>query len=240
MERIDSVEPEVLQTKKKANLLYSKLLDNVRSGNDTAICTALEAPDYFVMTRLIMGNDLGFARKVIQFIAPQIARAAIEGGMGELDAAAVYLDHMETAKKASSSRDLFTLNQKILIDYAKRVALLHDEEQFSPLTAQCRAYISKHVCDPLTVHNVASALHISRSYLSRVFKKDTGKTIGEHIREEKIATAKILLRHTTLNIADIAQKIGFSSQSRFTEIFRKVVGVTPRQYRGGSKKAQHR
>lgn len=234
----------MLQAKKKANLLYSRLLDYVRSGNAAAISAALAAPDFPGMWLLIVGHDLDFARTVLQFMSPQIARAAIEGGMGELDAAAVYLEYVELAKQAASSEELLALNLKMMIDYAERVAVLRTEAGepsspllsplLSPLTTQCRAYISEHVYDPLTTRDVAAALHVSRSHLSHIFKTDTGKTVGQYIRGEKATTAKMLLRHSTLGLAEIAQQLGFSSQSRFTEVFRLAVGVTPRQYRGGA------
>ena len=230
MDRNNNVSPEILKAKMKANLLYSRLLDFVRGGNTTAIRIALDASDYPCMVGLIIGNDLDFARTVMQFLTPQIARAAIEGGMAEMDAAAVYLDYMKLVNGADSSEELMSLNRRMIIDYSERVAVLHFGEHFTPITAKCLEYISEHVCDPLTARHIAVALHVSRSYLSHVYKMDTGRTIGERIRAEKITMAKILLRHTTLNLAEISQEIGFSSQSHFTEMFRKMVGVTPKNY----------
>ena len=236
MNRNNNVSPEVFQAKMKANLIYSKLLDFVRNGNTYAIRLMFESKEYSGLTRLILGDDLDYARTVMQFLAPQITRAAIDGGMGELDAAAIYLNYMGLAKEAASSDELQTLSRNILIDYAEQVSALHLEEQFSPFTTQCLNYINEHVYDLLTARDIAAALHVSRSYLSHVYKIDTGKTIGERIRAEKITMARFLLLHTTLNLAEISEKLGFSSQSRFTEIFRKVVGVTPKKYRGFEKK----
>lgn len=72
---------------------------------------------------------------------------------------------------------------------------------------------------------------MSASYLSRLFKKETGDSVSAYIREQKIEMAKNLLHYSEYSMIDIANRLSFSSQSHFIQQFRDLVGMTPKKYR---------
>ncbi|MBQ2705601.1 MAG: helix-turn-helix transcriptional regulator, partial [Agathobacter sp.] len=79
--------------------------------------------------------------------------------------------------------------------------------------------------------DIANALFISRSHLSTRFKQETGMNLTEYIHYIKISEAKHLLKHTDKNLLLISNYLGYSSQSHFTRIFKKMVGMSPIEYR---------
>ena len=83
----------------------------------------------------------------------------------------------------------------------------------------------------IKIDQLAKNLDVSTSYLSRIFKQQTGETLNMFITKEKIIRARVLLENTDLTLAEISYKLGFSSQSYFTYVFRKYVGTTPGNYR---------
>ncbi|RHS82212.1 AraC family transcriptional regulator [Firmicutes bacterium AM43-11BH] len=78
---------------------------------------------------------------------------------------------------------------------------------------------------------MAKELYISRPYLSAKFKKDTGTTLTDFILHEKTEEAKRLLRYTDKTATMIGAYLGFSSQSHFSRVFKKHIGLTPAEYR---------
>lgn len=82
-----------------------------------------------------------------------------------------------------------------------------------------------------TVNYLAGKLSVSTRYLSDVLRQETGKTALEHIHIYLIKEAKNLLLSSENNISGIAYDLGFESPSYFTRLFKKVVGITPIQYR---------
>jgi AraC family transcriptional regulator len=78
---------------------------------------------------------------------------------------------------------------------------------------------------------VAQEVGMSRFHFSRVFKESMGLSPINYIVRQRIERAKKLLTETELPIADIALQAGFSGQSHFTTFFRKLVGLTPRDFR---------
>lgn len=82
-----------------------------------------------------------------------------------------------------------------------------------------------------TVNYLAGKLSVSTRYLSDLLRQETGKTALEHIHIYLIKEAKNLLLSSENNVSEIAYDLGFESPSYFTRLFKKIVGVTPVQYR---------
>jgi AraC-like DNA-binding protein len=77
---------------------------------------------------------------------------------------------------------------------------------------------------------LAKHVNLTTSYLSRLFKKETGLTISDYIQGIKIETAQNMLIYSDYSPSQIASILAFPNQSYFTEVFHKRVGVTPKKY----------
>ncbi len=78
---------------------------------------------------------------------------------------------------------------------------------------------------------IAECFHYNEQYLGRLFKMKTGKTYNEYLNSVRIDEAKHLLTKTNEPIIDISLKVGFNNVTYFNRIFKKLVGVTPGEYR---------
>ncbi|MGB9876285.1 MAG: PocR ligand-binding domain-containing protein [bacterium] len=88
----------------------------------------------------------------------------------------------------------------------------------------------------LCLREVAKALRLSSYYLAHLFKSSEGKSVGEHIKEMRIARARELLEDSELSIIEIALEVGYSDPSYFARLFRKATGLSPAEYRRLKKK----
>lgn len=79
--------------------------------------------------------------------------------------------------------------------------------------------------------SIAEELDLNKSYLSTLFKSETGQTITEYVNEIRVQSSKKLLLQTSASILDIAIQVGFSSQAYFGRTFKKLTGVTPSEFR---------
>ena len=79
--------------------------------------------------------------------------------------------------------------------------------------------------------DVARRFGYNQTYLSSLFKRETGKPLAGFINEVKVDEAKRLLRATDKPIVEIAVALGFSSQNYFQTVFKRFSGLTPEAYR---------
>lgn len=85
----------------------------------------------------------------------------------------------------------------------------------------------------LTLKSLAQELGFSPSYLSVLIKKDLGMPFQDYLIQIRMNEAKLLLLTTDLKIYEIAERVGFEDMNYFSQRFKQIVGLTPRQYKKG-------
>lgn len=94
-----------------------------------------------------------------------------------------------------------------------------------------KEYIDNNYDTDLTLTQVAKYIYLSDSYFAHSFKDKFGISPKSYILKVRIEAAKEYLSNTDTKVADVAKMVGFSSQQRFNDIFRKHEGITPLNYR---------
>ena len=98
-------------------------------------------------------------------------------------------------------------------------------------TVRALRYMWEHLAEALSVGEVAEAVGISRRKLERHFRNYLGRSVTEELTRKRIERSCELLTGTKLTGRDIARRVGFNTQTYFGRVFRKAMGMTPRQYR---------
>ncbi|MCC3356104.1 response regulator transcription factor [Bacillus sp. REN16] len=99
--------------------------------------------------------------------------------------------------------------------------------------------IHSHYHEQITLHDLANRFYISDSYLSRIFKQYTGKNFIDYLTDLRISKAKELLQHSTLKTNEISKSVGYADQRYFSQIFKKLTGNTPSEFKALRKKSEH-
>ena len=98
------------------------------------------------------------------------------------------------------------------------------------VVAQVQEYIRSHLSEKLTLADVAAVFNFSPNYLSQLFGKYGDSGFVEYITETRIAAAKEMLEQGDLKVYEIAEKLGYESSFYFSKVFKKVTGLSPREY----------
>lgn len=206
-----------------------KILDMVREGNAEEAVRLTKEMDIEIGK---LGNDeLTHWRNLLIVVSTLCARAAIEGG---LEPRVAYRISGFYINKGSGSKDIIQVlsyRNRAVQELAERVRAQNTKRHTSSYTEQCKDYIQKHFKEKIYLEEIAGTLGVSSSYLSRLFKKETGMCLQDYVNEVRIERSCNLLIYSDESLSMIAEYVNFPSQSYFGKIFKKRKGMTPRQFR---------
>lgn len=102
---------------------------------------------------------------------------------------------------------------------------------YSLLIRKALTFIDVDLTADLGLKAMAERLNVNASYLSTLFKKETGTTLTDYVSKKRIDYAILLLNTTSMQIQTIAQYCGIPDVNYFTKTFKKYVNRTPKEYR---------
>lgn len=106
----------------------------------------------------------------------------------------------------------------------------HNKDYKHHIVINVKKYINDHVEEKLTLNKVAEAFNISPNYLSVLFSKYNDTGFSDYINQRKIEAAKEMMAEGKLKVYEISELLGFESAFYFSRVFKKVTGVSPRDY----------
>lgn len=181
--------------------------------------------------RTLSDNKLKNIKYRFVIAAAQIAAAGIDSGMGHDESCTIADIYSRKADRSAACEDVQLLFEEMCLDYAERMLEIRKQKAASVHVRKCIDHIYEDLGADLSVRELAFLTGLNESYLSRLFKQETGMTIKDFVTAAKMDTAQNLLRYSELSSAVIAASLGYSSQSAFTYAFRRFTGTTPKKYR---------
>ncbi len=166
------------------------------------------------------------------------SRAAIIGGVsseGALNLSDYFVQRIESAESVSEVYSIGTHMHQI---YITRVRRIKSAASYSSLVRNCMDYVETHIFERITLGTVAGEFGYSETYIGRKFKDETGESLVDYVNRQKMDTAKSLLRETDISIAELSERLSFSSPSYFSALFRRQFGLSPLDYQKKGRKDQ--
>ena len=171
----------------------------------------------------------------------------VRGSSGEFTAhSALRLYHLITVSKLfpqGEYEDIFNMEQmvrkygsfsRMLDDLIRNLACSDSQPEENSLSntrfLQMMAYINEHYTQDISLTQMGEELHLNNNYLSQIFKRETGITFSKYIVNLRIEKAKELLATGNYSIGKTAQEVGFNDYFYFLKTFKRITGMTPRQY----------
>lgn len=113
--------------------------------------------------------------------------------------------------------------------------------RYGSLIEHRKAYLAEHFeSNDVSLNTVAAQVGVSSSYFSSIFKQETGQSFVEYLTKLRIDKACELLRCTTLRTAEIGERVGYNDPHYFSATFKKVTGVSPKDYKNGGQEPERR
>lgn len=155
-----------------------------------------------------------------------------------VETAAVHPTHIHAISSQYARKIELITSQAAFLSLAKEMVrkycLLvknHSLKGYSMLVRKVITNIIYDLTADLSLKVQAKELNVNPSYLSTLFKKETGQTLTEFVNRKRIEHAILLLNSTDMQIQVVAQYCGIPDVNYFTKTFKKIVGKTPKEYR---------
>jgi len=160
-----------------------------------------------------------------------ISRFCMEGGMNSETAYSLSDLYIQKADICTSIDSLIELHRSMCSDYAGRMRLLRRNKVYSKYVVLCIDYVYENLQKRITVSMLAKHVSLNETYLSKLFKAETGKSVSGYIRDKKIEAAQNMLKYSDFSCLSIGNYLAFASQSHFIQVFKTKTGLTPEIYR---------
>lgn len=206
--------------------LQYEAIKNGQTDRILSVCKKIPDGTPGVLSR----NELRNSKNMFIAGITLYTRAAIEGGVPEETAYALSDGYIQTVEECTNTESIEKLKLKAAMRFAEEVQR-NGMMNYSNTIEKAVKYIHLHLHAPITLEETAIAAGISSSYLSRLFKKETGMSIVDYIQKERIQAACNMLAYSDYTAAQISEYLCFSTQSYFIKIFKKYTGITPANYR---------
>ncbi len=159
-----------------------------------------------------------------------LRKAAEKGGVHPLQIDMISSGYAKRIELTNSIEAIGSLQREMVKGYT---LLVRDNsvKSLSPPIKQIILHIEHDLTADLSLKKFAEMLSINPSYLSSLFKRETGLTLTEYVTKKRMEHATELLKDTKLQIQTVAQQCGILDVNYFTKAFKKLTGKTPSEYR---------
>lgn len=158
-----------------------------------------------------------------------VSHLAIDCGANPDESMRVNMECCNAARYASSRESLGKVAQTA---FDQQLAAIEANTRPRRRTVDAmRGFMKANAYNAFTLQDVADAVDLSPYYASRIFKEDQGTSIMEYATRLKMAEACFLLTNPKSRVNEVAAQLGYADSSYFTRVFKKHLGMSPREYR---------
>ena len=134
---------------------------------------------------------------------------------------------VEDVNRMESSREMSTFFKNFLLNLFAE----DDKPENDHLLNRALRLIEREYTQDISLRYVAEKLHTNKSYLSRLFKEQTGDSVMNYIMKKKMARAKHLLLRTQMKLYEISDSLGIASPQYFSTVFKRYTGLSPNEFK---------
>ncbi len=179
---------------------------------------------------VIAAADLDTIRTRLVELIVLLSRGAVEGGVSTKEIFGLNGQYIKQVLEVDTIDDLYFCVNQILIRFVDAVFIYRNSKHGDSIKRSIQ-YIKQNYMNKITLEEVASAVHVSPNYFSKIFKEETGINFATYLNQVRVEGAKKLLAAHETSLVDVAYLAGFEDQSYFSRVFKKYTGLSPRRYK---------
>lgn len=121
--------------------------------------------------------------------------------------------------------------ESVIVEHVQAYMDIEEGQTYRSYTDMAIDLINRYYAEDISLQSVANQISVNASYLSRIFKQETGENFTAYLTRIRIEKAKHYLANGRLRVYEVAHKVGYHNYTYFSKIFKKVVGMSPEDFR---------
>lgn len=212
-----------------------RVLEAIERGDPEAAKKAIDE-DYSAYVGILSDDPIRHEKNIGIVNVTTASRAAIHGGLHYEKAYTLSDCCIRQMELCDDIAEIRMLYKAVQLQYAELVRDAKSQRdpgayQDNQYIELCKGYIFSHLHEKITVQQIASCIGLTPNYLSTLFRKYEHISVKQYILNEKIRIVQKMLIYSPYSYIEIANYLGFSSQSHMGAGFKRVTGMTLRKYR---------
>lgn len=155
---------------------------------------------------------------------------ALQAGLTPVLIDSLSQEYAQRMHRAVSKQQLYELMEQYIRTICRAIRS-YNQNNYSPYVKRALQYIGAYLSQPISIDDLCGLSNISRAHFVRLFGQETGKTVKQYITEERCKSAAELLENSQLPIQEISHYVGYDDTSYFSRVFKKIMGMSPQEYR---------
>jgi AraC-like DNA-binding protein len=211
------IEQQIMKLVEDGNMNFKKEITRLTGGS--------------FIGKLSDGDPTRHSKNTQIIFAALCVRASVRGGLAPEIAYPLGDSYIKNIEACTSMREIIEIGGIMFEDFITRVHRHKKNDGISKSIKDCCEYITFSAEQKIDLDSLAATIGYTKHYLGKKFKQETGLTIHEFINKTKVERAQVMLIDQSQSLQEIGAKLGFESQSYFTKIFKRFIGITPSEYR---------
>lgn len=215
---------EALKETDSVSKMLEKIEDYIRSGDEARLKSAI---DEIIESIIAGGFNVESCKNTLMEVVSVFRRTIISMGYDEND---LFEYDIREYFKSIENIDEYRLWIHLIVETG--IAKTSERKNYTSkgLEEKVRKFIKENIYNDLNLTSVSEGVHISSSYLSKIFKVVTGRNFSDYVTDAKLDHAVELLKECKLSVKDISAKLGYNTPHHFIKIFKEKYGYTPKEY----------
>lgn len=214
--------------------LYKDVIEKMNLQLDGAVSQKLIENEQAMKLKTIfkeqMVNKRVEKKAVLRELCKLLDVIPIMFNMSDVSVSSILMEFIKRIDEADTYKQSLIVFEEYMRELKKLDSKLHN---YSREIVESIKFIKQNYKENISLQQVANEVCISPNYLSSLFKKELNVNFVDVLNQVRLEEAKKLLRDTPMKSYRVAEEVGFSHDSYFNRLFKKVVGMTPNEYRRG-------
>lgn len=227
--RIPDRPMENVRLLEKRYKMENELLRTVAGGNeDRALDLLAVLQPRAMLPRL--DNELRNSKNYTITLNTLLRKTAERAGVHPIHIDGLSNRNIRRIEQLANPDQCLAFQRKIVQEYC-RLIRQHNLKDYSLLTQKIITYVNSDLQTDLSLRALSGHLNVNASYLSTLFKKETGIPLTEYVNRCRIEHAQKMLLGTDMPIKEVAHQCGMNDVHYFNRLFKRITGTTPKKYR---------